>query len=34
MIQSFDPKDYLAMVFNHGLDLMVRLTDVVRAICL
>ncbi len=34
MIQGFKFKDYFATVFNHGLDLAVKITDVVRAMCL
>ena len=34
MIHRFDPKDYFAMMFNHSLDLVVRLIEIVRAICL
>ena len=34
MIQDLNFKNNVAMAFNHGLDLLVKLTDIVMAIWL
>lgn len=33
MIQGFKLKEYFAAAFNHGLDLAVKMTDLIRAMC-
>ena len=34
MMQDLNFKNHMALVFNHGLDMLVKITDLVMAICL